>query len=714
MINVPSRQSPPPHAQMYPGMQHLAQDFDRLNLDSRRSPPLHRGGHEQYAPFDDPHGYGNHNLGLDGSVDPLPRYEGYILTKAKNPGRTETWEQITKKKLQVTQEELKARVAKDKKKGVSALASLTHPDMKGAKRLQVDQLIKAQNASDPRYEYKLASLKREEGRNGRGARVTMSMQIILKREPAPAVSRARPQDDDSEFVDISSRRDQNSFPGSLPDRFAYPVPPSPHAYPGQQPFDAHPPGLGGHQERPGIPIPPQHAGPEVGWDHQGIPIPPHHPGPSVGFAPPHGQSTPEQDRFMPPPNPPMPPLDHLMPPQDHFAPQPNRPARPEGDRPFPEPYRNEPGPPFNRQEEFIGDPRAEHGKPPPNKATNQKNNSNPGDQKGPKNAKDKKDTNERRASGVFEFEAPYSGKKDKKARPPSDVFESDISDYVSDASGFSRAGTNGTGDTEFSSRDSRKEKRYYGEPRRSSRDRRTSRGFHDNGFHRKDSQRSSRRSSRDLDNDAHGTCFRQWRRRSRPSSPTSSQSSGSHYLYDDFVYVPHSSSARDRDQRSHARARRGSDLSSDGQRPAFHSRTTSHDEFPFGYGASPTSPPARRRSFGRRFSSNHGYHHHPIDINYDEHDRLRARMEMSGFERRREAEFMDQGVRRERERLMQDSVNDEQLRYSHRLDPGMMGDGTRGRMRMAAGGGGRSGRFGDIPRSRRVDNELQGAFGYGI
>ena len=75
---------------------------------------------------------------------------------------------------------------------------------------------------------------------------------------------------------------------------------------------------------------------------------------------------------------------------------------------------------------------------------------------------------------------------------------------------------------------------------------------------------------------------------------------------------------------------------------------------------------------------------------------------------------MDQGVRRERERLMQDSVNDEQLRYSHRLDPGMMGDGTRGRMRMAAGGGGRSGRFGDIPRSRRVDNELQGAFGYGI
>lgn len=581
MVNHPAQQPQPPQPPQPPlgdrhhGGQQLPNDFAHLNIDPHRNPPLFHPD-RQSPPLDDPihiaHGYQSPTVRAN-----APKYLGFLLTKSKSPGVDESWARVEKTKLPLAQEEFQSLLKKEKNKGLSVGKAYAHPDMKGFKRKQVDELIRDLTMKDSGYEYKLVSLRREEGRR-QGGRVTLSMKIILKRQYAPD-AQARLQDLEPELVDITS---YGRLPESPGNRFTHqvPQPPPPPLQP--FPFDHH---HRGPMPPPGVP---------------GMNNPPHQPNAGAGFQPSH------PDRFADPP-------DQFRDPHNHHT---NHAVNPSSPEPFvleptfdvPEqqhgsgPHPNGPDPLFDRARQPYGgqddfEPGLFHDGPYREHTKSQ--------EKHPSKAKPA-DVNPKKF-----------GKKEKKERPASDSFDSDKSDtsgFVSDASGFSRANTNGTRDTEISDRDGRKHRNGKGRGddwkqghHHESRDS----GHH--GLHHKDSRRSSR-SSRDFEIDPPRATFRTHRRRKSPlRSGNSSPSSGSRYSNDSYVVLP-SSSGRERDYIYRNHSRRSSGFSQD-DRPArpVHSRNVSYEE-PFRGPASPLEWPSRRR-ISRPVVS-------PVDI-YDERDELK-------------------------------------------------------------------------------------------
>ncbi len=174
------------------------------------------------------------------------------------------------------QKTLYLEAKKQKNKGPS------DKDMIGFKRRQIDHLIdqRTRTDDDPRFEYKLASLKLKQGVNARGQRETISMQAILKRQLRPGVVRAATMGvragGPGEIVDLTrpqydDRSSQDSYPIS---GTSFP----------------------GHQENPGMHGPPQFDPHMHGGQGVQMPMPsspqmeymPHHP----QFTPPHGQQPP--------------------------------------------------------------------------------------------------------------------------------------------------------------------------------------------------------------------------------------------------------------------------------------------------------------------------------------------------------------------------------------------------------------------------------------
>ena len=94
-----------------------------------------------------------------------------------------TWKIVIKTNMPLSQRELRAHIAEDKKKGRSVTEQYVHPDMKGFQKQQVDRLLEDRNReeTDPLFVYKLASLRLVKIKSKQTTRQTSAMQIILKR-----------------------------------------------------------------------------------------------------------------------------------------------------------------------------------------------------------------------------------------------------------------------------------------------------------------------------------------------------------------------------------------------------------------------------------------------------------------------------------------------------------------------------------------------------
>ena len=114
-------------------------------------------------------------------------YEGYPFTKcdSKQTGQKETWAVARMDPMPVSQADLKAQIEQNRKKHISALDEYNDDQMKGNKRKQVDNLIRERTKvdGDYGYEYVLASIKRDSRRTKSKIPETLSMQVILKRQP---------------------------------------------------------------------------------------------------------------------------------------------------------------------------------------------------------------------------------------------------------------------------------------------------------------------------------------------------------------------------------------------------------------------------------------------------------------------------------------------------------------------------------------------------
>lgn len=114
-------------------------------------------------------------------------YEGYTFTKCdpKQTGQKETWAVARMDPMPVSQEDLKDQIEKNRKKHISALDEYNGKMMEGFKRKQVDNLIRERTKidGDYGYEYLLASIKRDSRQTKRKTLETVSMQVILKRQP---------------------------------------------------------------------------------------------------------------------------------------------------------------------------------------------------------------------------------------------------------------------------------------------------------------------------------------------------------------------------------------------------------------------------------------------------------------------------------------------------------------------------------------------------
>ena len=152
-------------------------------------------------------------------------YEGYTFTKCdpKQTGQKETWAIARMDPMPVSQEDLKAQIEKNRKKHISALDEYNDDKMKGNKRKQVDNLIweRTKVDGDYGYEYVLASIKRDSRRTKSKISETLSMQVILKRQPIAGFLHepsAGPPTDfyaklPSQVMDLTSRDD----PGKVED-----------------------------------------------------------------------------------------------------------------------------------------------------------------------------------------------------------------------------------------------------------------------------------------------------------------------------------------------------------------------------------------------------------------------------------------------------------------------------------------------------------------
>ena len=112
-------------------------------------------------------------------------YVGYTFTKhpIEDVGQKETWAVVDMKLMPASQADLKTQVRRNRKKAGTGLNQYNHPDMRGFKRKQVDELIRKCSARelDHRFEYTIASIKRDLKRRQCGPE-TSAMQVILRRQ----------------------------------------------------------------------------------------------------------------------------------------------------------------------------------------------------------------------------------------------------------------------------------------------------------------------------------------------------------------------------------------------------------------------------------------------------------------------------------------------------------------------------------------------------
>ena len=165
----------------FPGMPGLVNDFGHVNLE----PNTH--GSEPNLNDKSPVGY-----------------VGYVFTNqhVEQVGHKETWAIVHKERMPASQADLKNQIEKNRKRDVTGLDQYMHRDMKGFKRKQIDELIRECVAmdSDPRFEYTIASIKRDTRRRQSGGIHTSTMQAILKRRARKGI------DDRGPFTSFGSIR----------------------------------------------------------------------------------------------------------------------------------------------------------------------------------------------------------------------------------------------------------------------------------------------------------------------------------------------------------------------------------------------------------------------------------------------------------------------------------------------------------------------------
>ena len=198
------------------------------------------------------------------SSKPPIGYAGYTFTKnpAEHIGQKETWAIVKREKMPVSQADLESEVKESRKRGVTGLDQYMDSEMKGFKRKQIDELIRDCVRLDPdsRFEYIIASIKRDTKRRQSGPE-TSTMQVILKRQPRAGIDMRGPpfmmfgsiRLPSGGFVDLSEvYSSQNSSNGYRP---------------GMYPFERHISEPWVHIDRPDMRPPIHHA-----HSHDGHPI----------------------------------------------------------------------------------------------------------------------------------------------------------------------------------------------------------------------------------------------------------------------------------------------------------------------------------------------------------------------------------------------------------------------------------------------------------
>ena len=263
---APPPPPPPPGMRSpFPDMAGLANGFGRVHLE----PNAHHFEHNMHQPaiqviqpprydaMPDPRSFTSNGK-------PPIGYVGYIFAKqpVEHVGHKETWAIIHKERMPASQADLKNQIEKNRKRDVTGLDQYMHRDMKGFKRKQIDELIRECVAmdSDPRFEYTIASIKRDTRRRQSGALETSNMQVILKRQArkgmedrGPFTSFSNTRLPSSGVVDLSGasgtedyeRSSQNSSNGHRPGVNPFGRPPSDswmpvgHPEPRPQPQHTH-------------------------------------------------------------------------------------------------------------------------------------------------------------------------------------------------------------------------------------------------------------------------------------------------------------------------------------------------------------------------------------------------------------------------------------------------------------------------------------------
>ena len=259
----PHAPPPPPLVQRpaFPGMPGLVNDFSRMHVDPSGHPFVHNMQQPAAIQLIQPPGLSHmpDPRSIPSIGKPPVGYVGYTFTKhpIEHVGQKETWAIVDRELMPASQADLKNQVEKQRRKAGTGLNQYNDPDMKGFKRKQVDELIRACKAMelDHRFEYTVASIKRDIKRRQSGPE-TSAMQVILRRQTRPDVTVQGPfvgfgnlRLPVSGFVDLSGaeeydRSSQNSSNGHRP---------------GAYPFERHLSEPWVHVTHPDARPPPQHA-----------------------------------------------------------------------------------------------------------------------------------------------------------------------------------------------------------------------------------------------------------------------------------------------------------------------------------------------------------------------------------------------------------------------------------------------------------------------
>lgn len=130
-------------------------------------------------------------------------YEGYTFTKYYSPHARQkvTWAVARMVPMPVSQQDLKDRIKRNRKKHVSAFDEYNDEKMNGFKREQVDNLIRERTKvdGDYGYEYVLASIKLDSRKTKGKITETVSMQVILKRQLIAGLPHETPAEPSTDF-----------------------------------------------------------------------------------------------------------------------------------------------------------------------------------------------------------------------------------------------------------------------------------------------------------------------------------------------------------------------------------------------------------------------------------------------------------------------------------------------------------------------------------